>query len=99
MSLVEICLGILPSSFICLADLIAELANTLVDRIEELEGGVEILREIDTVGKVFVDILLRHFLAFLSTPLGLEEVIEVGLDSDSEAGIDIGAKWQASKNY
>ena len=67
-SLLQIHLRSSPSFLVSVADLVSKHLHTFIDRIEKFESNVEILLEIETVRKIFLDIFCLLCFAFLGRP-------------------------------
>jgi hypothetical protein len=88
-SLLEIRLRSIPGLLVRLAYLILQCLDTFVDCIEEFESNVEVFSEVDAVREIFLDVFRLLLFALIGTPFELEEVIEIGLDGNAQASIDI----------
>jgi len=88
-SLLEIHLRSIPGLLIRFANLVLQCLDTFVDCIEEFESNVEIFSKVDAVREIFLDVFRLLLFALIGSPFELEEVIEIGLDGNAQASIDI----------
>jgi hypothetical protein len=97
-SLVKICLRSIPRPLVRLADFVLQYLDTFVNRIEEFESNVKVLSEVDAVREIFLDVLRLLLFTLIGSPFKFEEVIEICLDGDTQASVDIVGEREATPN-
>jgi hypothetical protein len=88
-SLVEIGFCGTPRILVRITYFISKSVHTLVNRIEEFEGNIEVFLEIKTVREILLDIFSLLGFPLLGRPFEFEEIVEVRLHGDSKSSIDI----------
>lgn len=93
-SLSQVRLSAIPCLAILLWYLGSQGLHTLVQGIKEFESDIKILGNVDVVGKKLFGVALFHGFGRLITQSHM--IVEICLDSDSEANIDIAREWETA---